>query len=115
MAQVLDELRAALGEAGGTLQRSRKAAAKSVSGDSFDVSSLGEVFAAQDESLDRVRKAMTSALSRLHEALDARQRKLFAELLASGALRGFGGAVWPRPESPEGPESPESKGESGER
>jgi Spy/CpxP family protein refolding chaperone len=87
--QVADELQTALREAGGTLRSSRDDLAKSIRGESLDESSLGSAFAHQDEAVSALRKSVTHALGKLHEALTPRQREILADLIAEGP-RGWG-------------------------
>ena len=64
--------------------------ARAVGGENFDETVMGNTFARQDESITNMRKAVTGALAKIHEALDERQRKILAELIGEGpaAFRG---------------------------
>jgi Spy/CpxP family protein refolding chaperone len=71
----------------------REDLARAVSGDVFDQSALNAMFERQDTAIVELRAAVTGALGRIHEALDAKQREALSELLAGGMFRGggFGG------------------------
>ena len=64
--------------------------ARAVGGDTFEQGALDAMFARHDQALAELRAAATSALLRIHDALDERQRKQLAELLEGGAFRGAG-------------------------
>jgi hypothetical protein len=50
----------------------------------FDEVLFGELFARHDSAMEAFRKAAFSALAKVHEALDERQRARLAELIESG-------------------------------
>lgn len=54
-------------------------AAKAFRGERFDEGVMGEAFARQDEALEVTQKALFEALQKVHDALDERQRRDFAD------------------------------------
>jgi hypothetical protein len=70
---------------------SRGDVAKAMRGDYFDETSMGELFAKQDDGLDKLRKAVVGALARVHAVLDENQRVRLAELIEKGPWRFFRG------------------------
>lgn len=62
---------------------------RAFSGDYFDESVMGATFARHDDTITRVRMASVGLLGKVHEALDAEQRKLLARFLERG--RPWGG------------------------
>jgi uncharacterized membrane protein len=85
-----DEVRTAVGEARGEWKQSRGDVAQAFRADSFDAEIMGNAFARHDEHLERVRKAVTGALAKVHDALDEKQRATLAEWLDSQRGPGFG-------------------------
>jgi Spy/CpxP family protein refolding chaperone len=85
----VDEARAGMRKAFETLRNSREELARSISGEVFDEGSMGTAFAKQDEAIAEARRAMMNALTKVHEALDAKQRAALADMLAQGP-RGWG-------------------------
>src|SRR5262245_27481747 len=66
--------------------------ARAVGGDTFAQGALDAMFARHDQALAELRVAGTSALLRIHDALDERQRRELAELLEGGLGNAFRGA-----------------------
>lgn len=90
----VDEVRDAMRGARGEVGKTRTDVAQAFGGDHFDAEVMGAVFSRHDDALANVRKAFVGALSKVHEALDERQRKIFAEIVESrfgGGRWGFGG------------------------
>ena len=56
-------------------------AAKAFRGERFDEGAMGESFAKQDEALKATQKSMFEALQKVHDALDEKQRRDFAEYI----------------------------------
>lgn len=54
-------------------------AAKAFRGERFDEGVMGESFAKQDEALEATQKAVFEALQKVHDALDEKQRRDFAD------------------------------------
>ncbi|MCG8420242.1 MAG: hypothetical protein MJE77_20105 [Proteobacteria bacterium] len=69
-------------------RRSGDDVARAIRTESFDPTTLAEAFSAQDSALAELRDAVTGALARIHEVLDARQREKLAEMFESGLMRG---------------------------
>jgi hypothetical protein len=80
----VDEVRTAVREARGEFKLSRDDLAKVMAGDIFDENTVGSTFARQDDALTTVRKAVTGALAKVHDALDSKQRARLAELISEG-------------------------------
>jgi Spy/CpxP family protein refolding chaperone len=87
--QIVERVRGLRAEA----KTAREDLGRAVSGDVFDQSALNAMFERHDTAIVELRAAVTGALGRIHEALDARQREALSELLAGGLFRGadFGG------------------------
>jgi Spy/CpxP family protein refolding chaperone len=88
--QAWDELRDAGKAARGEWARSREDLGRAFGPEVFDAEAVGNAFARHDELLDGLRKALTGALARVHDVLDASQRRRFAEILAAAGPRSFG-------------------------
>jgi Spy/CpxP family protein refolding chaperone len=90
----IDEVKQAAREGRGEFRQSREDLARAFRADSFDAEVMGNAFARHDEHLERLRKAVTGALARIHDALDEKQRAQLAEWLDSrgglGSFVGFG-------------------------
>lgn len=84
VAQSFGEVRDAFKKGRGELRETRKDVAKAFRAGSFDAVLMGETFSRHDNSIDEVRKAVTGALSRIHDALDEKQREKLAEILEEG-------------------------------
>jgi Spy/CpxP family protein refolding chaperone len=92
----IDEVKQAARESRGELRHSREDLARAFRADSFDAEVMGNAFARHDEHLERMRKAVTGALARIHDALDEKQRAQLAEWLDSkGGLGSFAGGFGP--------------------
>src|SRR5205823_5667415 len=94
IAQAAEEVREAIQNARGEFSNLRRDIAGSMGGDNFDETAMGNAFARQDELIGKVRKAVTGALAKTHEALDARQRARLAELIAQGPWGGGRGGPY---------------------
>jgi hypothetical protein len=66
------------------LRASRDDIAHAVRSDVLDSRSLEDAFRRHDGSIGELRNAFVSALSKVHETLDERQRKTLADLIESG-------------------------------
>jgi uncharacterized membrane protein len=82
--QSFTEVRESLRKGRGELRDTRRDVAKAFRAGSFDAESMGETFSRHNNSIDEVRKAVTGALARIHEALDESQREKLAEILEEG-------------------------------
>jgi Spy/CpxP family protein refolding chaperone len=76
-------------ESGREVRNTRRAVAEALRGDQVDEAKLGQVFAEHDAALERVRRASVTALQKVHEALDERQRRILGDLFESD-FHGFG-------------------------
>jgi hypothetical protein len=100
IAQAIDEMREAIGKARDGFKASRGDVANAVRSDNFDVSHVGALFSKHDDAIDGVRKAFVSAMQKVHDALDERQRKILADIIEAGpggffgGGRGGGGGPW---------------------
>jgi hypothetical protein len=79
-----EEWRKSLGELG-----------EAVRGSEFGHSGVAEMWIRHDKAVEEIRLALVAQLNRIHEALDEKQRKILAELIAEGP--GWRGA-WRRGE-----------------
>lgn len=84
LAQSITEVRESFRKGRGELRETRRDVAKAFRAEAFDAESMGETFSRHNNSIDDVRKAVTGALARLHEALDEGQRSKLAEMLEEG-------------------------------
>lgn len=84
LVQSITEVRESFRKGRGELRETRRDVAKAFRADTFDAESMGETFSRHNNSIDEVRKAVTGALARLHEALDEGQRAKLAEMLEEG-------------------------------
>ena len=89
--QAADDLTEAFEKMRDELSATRAAIARSLRGETFDSASLRELDAKHDELIDNLRKTLRTALSRTHEALDAKQRRELADLLEHGFGYGWRG------------------------
>ena len=101
LVQAADELTEAFEKMRDELSATSAAMARSLRGESFDAAALRELDARHDELIDNLRKTLRTALSRTHEALDAKQRRELADLLEHGWGHGYrhygyggGGCGW---------------------
>lgn len=76
----------------------RTAMAQALRGEHFDTSSLKEANARHDALIEEVRRTMQASLSKVHEALDPKQRRELADMLEHGWGYGWrghrGGCGW---------------------
>lgn len=88
--EAFEEISEALGKAKGDLHGSFGELAKAVRGAEFDHAAVSEAWVRHDGAFEASRLAISSALQRVHEALDERQRAILADLIESGprAFRG---------------------------
>ncbi|NTX33296.1 periplasmic heavy metal sensor [Myxococcus sp. CA033] len=74
---------------------SRSALGNALRGEHFDGAALRELFTRHDVALENARRSLQGALSQVHEALDARQRRELADMLEHGWGHGWrGGPGW---------------------
>lgn len=84
IAASLQEIRAAFKKAAEEKGKGAKQVAEALRGDDFKTENMAEAFAHLDSSVELVRDASFSALAKIHEALDERQRKIMADLIGRG-------------------------------
>jgi Spy/CpxP family protein refolding chaperone len=94
--EAVEEVKTAAQKMEGTFDRVRRAAGRSIEGEHFDANVLRELFTEKDEHLKEIREAVVTGLGKIHEALDERQRRGLADILAEGFgwQRGGGGCGW---------------------
>ncbi|HEU5249250.1 MAG TPA: Spy/CpxP family protein refolding chaperone, partial [Thermoanaerobaculia bacterium] len=86
LAKILDELKTERAQAAVDQRRTLSAFADAISSDAFDRGKADAAAKLRLESADRLRAAVVAALGRLHELLDAEQRKRLAYLIRTGTL-----------------------------
>jgi Spy/CpxP family protein refolding chaperone len=86
LAKILDELKTERAQASVDHRRTLSAFADAISSDAFDHAKADMGAKLRLESADRLRGAVVTALGRLHELLDADQRKRLAYLIRTGTL-----------------------------
>lgn len=94
LVQAADDLTEAFEKLRDELSATRAAIARSLRGESFDSAALRELDARHDELVDNLRKTLRTSMSKIHEALDPKQRRELADLLEHGwgyGYRGYGG------------------------
>jgi hypothetical protein len=84
LVQAAEDVSEAAEKLRGLWSDTRSTWARSLRGDAFDAASLREMDAKQDALLDELRKTIHASLSKIHEALDPRQRRELADLLERG-------------------------------
>jgi hypothetical protein len=84
IAEVFDEIKEAIKTAKGDWASSRSRMADAMRGDEFDHEAAGDAWAKHDTTFESMRLKVTTAMQRVHEALDERQRKILAELIEKG-------------------------------
>jgi len=86
----IDELREALHKAKDELRGTKDDFAGVVRGPMLDESTMSDIFTKHDTTISSARRAVVEALSKIHEALNEKQREQIADLLTKGP-RGMGG------------------------
>jgi hypothetical protein len=89
-----EEMREATKDARAEAKASRADLAKAMRGPAIDEVLFGEMFSRHDTAMEKLRRASIGAVSKVHDALDERQRARLADLIESGPgafRRGFGG------------------------
>ncbi|HEU4384907.1 MAG TPA: periplasmic heavy metal sensor [Anaeromyxobacteraceae bacterium] len=81
LAEEVEALRAAVADLRNDLFTSREDLAQALAADHFDPAALDVLGARGASRLDDLRKRLAASLTRVHEALDARQRQMLAELI----------------------------------
>lgn len=86
LATILNDLKTERAQAAVDDRRTVAAFANAVAGEAFDAAQAAEAAAGRVKSAERLRDAVTAALSRIHAVLDADQRARFAYLIRTGAI-----------------------------
>lgn len=86
LAVILDELKIERAQASVDHRRSVAALAEAMGSVTFDAAKAKEAGDGRVKSAERLREAVTQALSKIHALLDEEQRRKFAYLLQAGAL-----------------------------
>lgn len=84
IAEALRELRGAFKKATEEKAKGAKQVAEALRGDDFKVENMAEAFGHLESSVEAVRDASFSALAKIHEALDDKQRRVLADLVGRG-------------------------------
>lgn len=87
LARILDDLKTERAQAEVDSRRSTAAFADALGGESFDAEKAAAAGAMRVATAERLREAVTAALSRIHAMLDAPQRERLAYLIRSGTLQ----------------------------
>lgn len=94
--QAADELTEAAAKMRDELSTTRTAIARSLRGEAFDAASLRELDAKHDELINNLRETLRTSMSKVHEALDPKQRRELADLIEHGWGYGYRGRGWGR-------------------
>jgi Spy/CpxP family protein refolding chaperone len=86
LARILDEIKTERAQAAVDQRRALSAFAEAIEGDLFDEAKVASGAATRLQSAERLRGAVTTALSRLHGLLTPDQRKRLAYLIRTGTL-----------------------------
>ena len=84
LVDALQELKGAYQKAKTAQRKSAHDLGEALRGDSLSMDAMGSVFASLDEGNDAVRNGAFSALTKIHEVLDERQRRILSALIARG-------------------------------
>lgn len=82
--QAIDELRDKARDLRGSARNVRDDVAKAFGAESFDQEAIEAAFAVPEAKLPELRRAITAALAKVHEALTAEQRKELASMMTWG-------------------------------
>ncbi len=89
LVQAADDLTEAFEKLRDEMSAARASMARSLRGESFDAASLREMDARHDELIDNLRKTVRTSMSKIHEALDPKQRRELADLIEHGWGYGY--------------------------
>lgn len=89
--QAADELTEAFEKMRDELSATRAAVARSLRGETFDPAVLTELDARHEELVANLRRTLRTSLSKIHEALDPKQRRELADMLEHGWGYGYRG------------------------
>ncbi len=87
LARILDELKTERAQVAVDERRAVSAIADALSSDTLDAARLAEAGASRVAGAERLRKAVTAALGKIHALLDPEQRKQLAFLVRTGAVQ----------------------------
>jgi hypothetical protein len=85
--EAFDEIKEAMKKAKGEWRTSFSDFAKAIRGTEFDHGAVGEAFVRHDGLFEQARMAVITALQKVHEALDEKQRAILADLIEAGPGR----------------------------
>ncbi|WNG38769.1 periplasmic heavy metal sensor [Archangium violaceum] len=91
--QAADDLTEAFEKMRDELSATRAAVARSLRNEAFDSAALTELDARHEELVANLRRTLRTSLSKIHEALDPKQRRELADMLEHGwgyGYRGYG-------------------------
>lgn len=91
----VEEVRTAAESMRGEFGASRTDVAQALRNPGFSGEAFGELFGRHDESLKKMREAVTSAFAKVHEVLDDGQRAILARYIEQGMGRRWGGRGGP--------------------
>lgn len=80
----LKELKASFLKSDAANRKSARDLGDALQGDALSMDAMGSVFASLDEGTAAIRDGAFSALTRIHEVLDGRQRQMLADLVSRG-------------------------------
>lgn len=80
----LKELKGSFAKAKSAARKSSRDLSDALKGEQLSMDAMGSVFASLDEGTAAVRDGAFSALTKIHEVLDERQRRILADLVAKG-------------------------------
>ncbi len=80
----LKELKASFQKSDAAHRKSARDLGDALQGDALSMDAMGAVFASLDEGTAAIRDGAFSALTRIHEVLDGKQRKLVADVVSRG-------------------------------
>ena len=87
--QAADELTEAFEKMRDELSATRATVARSLRGETFDSAALSELDARHEELVANLRRTLRTSLSKIHEALDPKQRRELADMLEHGWGYGY--------------------------
>lgn len=90
VAQGLEDVQEAFGKLREAAWGSRPNIASAFKGEQFNQDNLKDVFGKHDAAVEELQRTILVSLSKIHEALDTKQREAFAEILESGFGGGWG-------------------------
>ena len=84
IAEAMEQFRSEVDPLRAEARKSRADLAAALRKPSFDEVLLGELFARHDEAIEKARRALVGLGTRVHEALDERQREILAGMIERG-------------------------------